>query len=232
MYLKCLVNKKIVFTFEAGFENQEVKVTCITQSSEERIKEAAKSVFLRKGFAGTTARDIAEAASMNIALTNYYFRSKEKLFLEIFKDLFSHYCQNALKIFERPISVREKLIELIEEDFQMMKKEPSLVLFLMTEIHRDPERLLPELTGFKELLNVTLTNQIREEIENGRMRAISVEHLMPLIMGSLQFIFVGKNLNMKMYNASEEEFNAFAENHKNLIISMITEYLFISESVT
>ncbi|WP_428667393.1 TetR/AcrR family transcriptional regulator [Runella sp.] len=206
-------------------------MTCITQSSEEKIKEAAKSVFLKKGFAGTTARDIAEAACMNIALTNYYFRSKEKLFQEIFRDLFSYYCKNTLKIFEKPISIREKLIELIEEDFQMMKTEPTLVLFLMTEIHRDPERLLPELTNFKQLLNVTLSNQIKEEIDNGRMRNISVEHLMPLIMGSLQFIFVGKNLNMKMHNSSEEEFNAFAENHKNLIISMITEYLFIPEAV-
>lgn len=106
------------------------------------------------------------------------------------------------------------------------------MLFLMTEIHRDPERLLPELSRFKELLHVTLSNQIEEEIINGRMRNISVEHLMPLIMGSLQFVFVGKNMNMKMYNASEEEFNAFAENHKNLIISMITEYLFISETVS
>jgi len=206
-------------------------VTCITQSSEEKIKEAAKSVFLKKGYAGTTARDIAEAASMNIALTNYYFRSKEKLFFEIFRDLFSYYCKNTLKIFEKPISIREKLIELIEEDFQMMKKEPSLVLFLMTEIHRDPERLLPELSRFKELLHVTLSNQIEEEIINGRMRNISVEHLMPLIMGSLQFVFVGKNMNMKMYSASEDEFNTFAKNHKNLIISMITEYLFISEAV-
>lgn len=213
-------------------EHKEIKVTCITQSSEERIKEAAKSVFLKKGFVGTTARDIAEAACMNIALTNYYFRSKEKLFTEIFKDLFSQYCNNTLKIFEKPISIREKLIELIEEDFQVMKNEPSLVLFLMTEIHRDPERLLPELSRFKELLNVTLSNQIKEEIKFGRIRDISVEHLMPLIMGSLQFIFVGKNLNMKMYNSSEEEFNTFAENHKNLIISMITEYLFIPETVT
>lgn len=224
--------KKIVFTFGKDFENKEIKVTCIAQSSEEKIKEAAKSVFLKKGFVGTTARDIAEAACMNIALTNYYFRSKEKLFTEIFKDLFSQYCNNTLKIFEKPISIREKLIELIEEDFQVMKNEPSLVLFLMTEIHRDPERLLPELSRFKELLNVRLSNQIKEEIEFGRIRDISVEHLMPLIMGSLQFIFVGKNLNMKMYNSSEEEFNTFAENHKNLIISMITEYLFIPETVT
>jgi TetR/AcrR family transcriptional regulator len=204
----------------------EVKVACITQTSEEKIKEAAKAIFLKKGYAGTTARDIAEAANMNIALTNYYFRSKEKLFLEIFKDLFNYYCQNTLRIFQKPIGIREKLIELIEEDFRVMKAEPNLVLFLMKEIQRDPEQLLPELSKFKELLHGTLTSQIKEEVKNGRMRDIGADHLIPLIMGSLQFIFVGKNMNMKLYNTTEDEFNDFAECHKNLIISMITEYLF------
>lgn len=204
----------------------EVKVACITQTSEEKIKEAAKAIFLKKGYAGTTARDIAEAANMNIALTNYYFRSKEKLFLEIFKDLFNYYCQNTLRIFQKSIGIREKLIELIEEDFRVMKAEPNLVLFLMKEIQRDPEQLLPELSKFKELLHGTLTSQIKEEVKNGRMRDIGADHLIPLIMGSLQFIFVGKNMNMKLYNTTEDEFNDFAECHKNLIISMITEYLF------
>lgn len=210
----------------------EVIVTCITQSSEERIKEAAKAIFLKKGYAGTTARDIAEAANMNIALTNYYFRSKEKLFIEIFRDLFSYYCQNTLRIFQKPVGIREKLIELIEEDFRVMKSEPNLVLFLMNEIQRDPEHLLPELSKFKELMHGSLASQIEEEVKNGRMRDINPDHLMPLIMGSLQFIFVGKKMNMKLHNTNEEEFNNFAECHKNLIISMITEYLFAPATVS
>src|ERR1700733_14427652 len=49
-------------------------------STEEKIKDAARLVFLKKGYAGTTTRDIAEEAGINLALLNYYFRSKEKLF--------------------------------------------------------------------------------------------------------------------------------------------------------
>ncbi len=48
--------------------------------TEEKIKEAARTVFTRKGFAATRTRDIAEEAGLNLALLNYYFRSKEKLF--------------------------------------------------------------------------------------------------------------------------------------------------------
>src|SRR6195952_788113 len=49
-------------------------------STEEKIKQAATKVFMQKGYAATRTRDIAEAAEINLALLNYYFRSKEKLF--------------------------------------------------------------------------------------------------------------------------------------------------------
>ena len=48
-------------------------------STEEKIKIAARSVFHKKGYAATRTRDIAEEAGINLALLNYYFRSKEKL---------------------------------------------------------------------------------------------------------------------------------------------------------
>lgn len=48
-------------------------------STEEKILKAATKVFTEKGYAGTRTRDIAEEAGINLALLNYYFRSKEKL---------------------------------------------------------------------------------------------------------------------------------------------------------
>ena len=53
-------------------------------STEEKIKEAARKIFHKKGYAGTRTRDIAEEAGINLALLNYYYRSKEKLFELIF----------------------------------------------------------------------------------------------------------------------------------------------------
>src|ERR1700733_4171728 len=49
-------------------------------STEEKIKDAARKIFTKKGFLATTIRDIATEADINIASINYYFRSKEKLF--------------------------------------------------------------------------------------------------------------------------------------------------------
>jgi AcrR family transcriptional regulator len=49
-------------------------------STEEKIKDAARRIFTKKGFLATTIRDIATEADINVASVNYYFRSKENLF--------------------------------------------------------------------------------------------------------------------------------------------------------
>ena len=54
------------------------------QNTELKIKEAAKKVFLERGFDGAKLRHIAEEAGTTMAMVNYYFRSKEQLFQSIF----------------------------------------------------------------------------------------------------------------------------------------------------
>ena len=49
----------------------------------EHIMNIAVSLFAVNGFEGTSVRDIAAAADVNLAMINYYFGSKEKLFESI-----------------------------------------------------------------------------------------------------------------------------------------------------
>ncbi len=49
----------------------------------EHIMNTAVSLFATKGFEGTSVRDIAAAADVNLAMIHYYFGSKEKLFESI-----------------------------------------------------------------------------------------------------------------------------------------------------
>ncbi len=44
------------------------------------IINTAIKLFATKGFEGTSIRDLAAAADVNVAMVNYYFGSKEKLF--------------------------------------------------------------------------------------------------------------------------------------------------------
>lgn len=49
-----------------------------------QIIETAELLFSKNGFEGTTVRDIAEDAGVNIAMISYYFGSKEKLMEAVF----------------------------------------------------------------------------------------------------------------------------------------------------
>ena len=49
-----------------------------------QILEEAEKLFADKGFNGTSIRDIAQAADINLAMVSYYFGSKNKLLEAIF----------------------------------------------------------------------------------------------------------------------------------------------------
>ncbi|PWJ59062.1 AcrR family transcriptional regulator [Dyadobacter jejuensis] len=49
-----------------------------------QIIEVAEGLFAKKGFAGTSIRDIAQEADINVSMISYYFGSKEKLIEALF----------------------------------------------------------------------------------------------------------------------------------------------------
>src|SRR4029078_8690246 len=80
-----------------------------------QIMEAAERLFADKGFGGTSVRDIAESAGVNLAMISYYFGSKEKLMEAMFRYRGQHLTlqlQNILQNKElSPIQKVERLIE-------------------------------------------------------------------------------------------------------------------------
>lgn len=67
--------------------------------SQQKVLDAASQLFFQKGFHGTSVRDIAEKADVNVSLISYYFKSKQGLleysvthyyeaYLEIIEDTF------------------------------------------------------------------------------------------------------------------------------------------------
>src|SRR3954468_17682023 len=79
-------------------------------STEEKIKAAAKKLFTQKGFAATRTRDIAEEAGINLALLNYYFRSKQKLYDIILLENFRQFIQGiSTNVYDDKAGIAEKI---------------------------------------------------------------------------------------------------------------------------
>ncbi|MVM30909.1 TetR family transcriptional regulator [Spirosoma sp. HMF4905] len=198
-------------------------------STEEKIKDAARKVFLEKGFEGATTRDIAKEAGLNCALMNYYFRSKEKLFATVFEEMLQLFFQGMTTVLHKPISLKEKLVELIEHDFQTFKSNPSLCIFILNELHRAPDHLVNIIQAAKTQAALLFEQQLKEAIDQGIVRPVNTHHVLSLLLSNTQFIFLGKALTMNTWQMNEDDFNTYAEDHKQLITQMIVNFLFIAD---
>jgi len=68
-----------------------------------RILEAAGEIFAESGFRQTTVRQISSRAGVNIAAVNYYFQSKENLYLETLR----HWKDIAFQKYPRELGTSE-----------------------------------------------------------------------------------------------------------------------------
>src|SRR6476620_6785299 len=96
------------------------------ENTESKIKTAARAIFHKKGFAATRTRDIAEEASINLALVNYYFRSKKKLFELIMLETLTGFFQNMAIVFNDETTSLHNKLELVTEKYiDLMLSEPE-----------------------------------------------------------------------------------------------------------
>jgi TetR/AcrR family transcriptional regulator, regulator of cefoperazone and chloramphenicol sensitivity len=67
---------------------EEAKSKTVTADAASRLLVAARRMFADKGMSGTSIRDLAQEAGVNVAAVNYHFGSKENLYLETLRSFY------------------------------------------------------------------------------------------------------------------------------------------------
>jgi AcrR family transcriptional regulator len=194
-------------------------------NTEEKIKEAAKKVFLKKGFNGATTRDIAEEAGVNLALVNYYFRSKEKLFKEVFEEKYITVSRVLTSILESDLPIEVKIYKVAEHYTELFLKEPNIPLFIVTESLRNADKMY-ENVGMKRVKDSGVwEKQLQEEAAKGNIRPISPFHLELSLVSLLMFQFMSRPVAELNGINGDEAFEKFIRERQKLIPEMIMAYL-------
>jgi len=161
------------------------------QNTEDKIVDAAKTVFVQKGMDGARMQHIADEAGINKALLHYYFRTKDKLFEKvftiIFKDIFSIFEQAA----SEEVSFGEFLEGFIRHYINMLKSRPYIPQFVIHELNRNPERIVKLMQG-SNFDKQRLFNLINKAVEDEIIRPIHPVHLITNILALCIFPFVAK----------------------------------------
>ena len=73
--------------------------------TEEKIFDSATEIFIKKGFEGARMQDIADHAGINKSLLHYYYRTKERLFNEVFENITDRIYRKLIPVFEYGLSL-------------------------------------------------------------------------------------------------------------------------------
>lgn len=182
-------------------------------STEEKIKEAARKVFIQKGYAATRTRDIAEEAGINLALLNYYFRSKEKLFELIMSEKLRQLFSVIFPIVNNDdMTLDEKIESIVGNYIDLLIENPELPLFVFSEIRVNPEGFKNSLQVQKILKSSSLVRQISEKRPD-----VEPIHFITSLLGMTIFPFVARPVLFSEY----PRFNELMQERKALIASWI-----------
>ncbi len=188
------------------------KVSPDPLSTEEKIKEAARTVFLQKGFSATRTRDIAEQAGINLALLNYYFGSKQKLFDEVMKEKIQTLLRTIIPILQDPsTSLDEKIRKLVLNYMKVLRANNDLPLFVLNELRKNKTSIISNLPG-KAILKTSFFQQVK-------LRKKDVDPLQFLLslLGLILFPFLTKPVLMKSGMISEKRFSLLIQEREKLI---------------
>jgi AcrR family transcriptional regulator len=191
-------------------------------STEEKIKEAARKVFMSKGFAGTRTRDIAEASGINLALLNYYFRSKEKLFNIIMQETLYSFLERLSFVFNDPGTTLTNKIESIAVNYiDFLIANPNVPIFIMSELHNKSTDLLEKIPLKISILKSEFVKQYTDAAEKGKITERNPIHFLLNIMGMVMYPFIAETMLKGITQISHAQFVDLMEERKTKIPTWI-----------
>jgi AcrR family transcriptional regulator len=184
-----------------------------TQTTEEKILDAAKTVFHRKGFEGSRMQEIADEAGINKALLHYYFRTKENLFDAVFTAAFREIFTKLFTTVEADVPLEEKLKNLINEYICFLQKNSYIPGFILAEMNQNPEKII-EIFKSAPIPPARLFDRLKESVKDEKLVDTDFRDLFINILALCIFPIVARPMIQQIFNFSDEQYNQFIENRK------------------
>lgn len=190
-------------------------------TTEEKIFDAAKIVFQKKGFAGARMQEIADEAGINKAMLHYCFKNKQSLFEAVFMKAFSQLAPQVNLIFSSNESIFDKIRQFTQSYITFVNEHPFLPQFIIQEMNNNPEFVIQFLNNANRPNPSLMIAQIEKEIAAGIIKPMPPKQLLMDIFSLTVFPFAAQTMVKGMFHISEIEFNQMMEERKTSIAELI-----------
>lgn len=198
-------------------------------STEDKILEAAKNVFVTKGMDGARMQEIADEAGINKALLHYYFRSKERLFEAIFSEIIKFAFPKITRIVQSDEPIVTKIEQVIDAYIDLLIKHPFIPGFVMKELNRDPSGLFKLVIKFG-FNPQNVFDKIQEAMDNGEIILMKPQHLAANIISMCVFPFAARPiLSFVIFKDDQEALETFYAERATVIKQFVINAIVIKK---
>jgi AcrR family transcriptional regulator len=170
-----------------------------------QILEVAEKLFAENSFDGTSVRQIAKEADINVAMISYYFGSKAKMLETLLE-----YRMGDFKI---------QIETLISKDISYTEKVDTIVEFVVKRIHKN--RRMHKIINFEysnDSRKIDFENYIQQKEENYKVieafvksgqkkgvfsKKINIALIVPTILGTYFHFYYNKRFYTKLHNLQD-----------------------------
>jgi AcrR family transcriptional regulator len=192
-------------------------------STEQKILDAAKQVFLENGLDGARMQDIADKAGINKALLHYYFRSKDKLFERIFLEEAQKFMPKVATIMLSDMPLFEKIEKFVTEYIDTLTQNPLLPIFILSEVNRNPKEMLKKIWGNTRPPLDKVEEHVAKLVKKGEIKPIKGYELMINMVSLCIFPFLARPMVQWITKTNEEEFLQMMQQRKKHVVKFVTD---------
>lgn len=190
------------------------------------ILDVAEKLIAKKGFEGTSIRDISSQAKINVAMISYYFGSKEKMMSYLYRYRVQKTRESFAEFAEiiKDGKPEMQLKELIKYVVNQLFKFNYFHGFVTQEL-RHTENLKTDLLEFYTTFTSKIDDVIKKGVASGVFQNTpKPEDILTLIIGSSLFVIRNKNFYELYVTGKEETYLQDAEKKilANLLVTVFS----------
>jgi AcrR family transcriptional regulator len=138
----------------------------------ERLLNSALQLFIQRGYAASTVREICQSADVTKPVLYYYFKSKEGLYLQLMEDSYTQFESTVAELSSFPGSSRQRVIHFCHGVFDLSLQQLPLVK-LMYSIYYGAPQGAPyyNMEQYYDRILLIISGLIEEGIERGELKA-------------------------------------------------------------
>ena len=178
----------------------------IMTDKKEHIINKAIELFAEKGFEGTSIRDLAAKAEVNVAMVNYYFGSKEKLF-KAMVELKAAYLKGVIEEVSKDNSLTEiqKLDRIVESYVNKMFSNRLFHRIIHQELMvHQRENIQDSIINIVSPNSLAIRNLIESGIRKGTFRKVDAPLVIASIFGTFNQVLLSKKMCNKLLDKNPE----------------------------